>query len=110
MRVAVGRRERSEDRLAMPKRRGRTADHEAVAIREPVDPATRSDIHELDPVCVERLRTAHRIAKVRVAAVDDDVPSFEMRDELPDGALDRSACRDHYPQDPAWRQLPGDIR
>src|SRR5436190_8062810 len=71
--VALGRREGPKDRLAVLERGGRGTDHEAVADRQAPDPAARPDVHELDPLVLERLGPAQGVAEVRVAAVNDDV-------------------------------------
>jgi len=73
----------------MLKRRGRCADHQAVAELEAPDSAARPDVHKLDPLLLQGLRTAQRVREVRVAAVDDDVALGEMWHELLESALDR---------------------
>src|SRR5258705_21310 len=104
VRVAVGWREVLENRLAVLDRGRCASDHEAVAERETPYPAARPNVHELDALLLEGLRTTQRVAEVRIPAVDEDVSAREMRNELLDGAFDRSS-RHHDPNDSPRGQL-----
>ena len=73
VRVAVVGRQREEDWLAVLHRTLTAADHQAVAVLESPDTAARSAVDELDSLFCERFRAPHRVVKVRVAAIDDNV-------------------------------------
>ena len=56
--VAVWRRERPKNRLAMSERRRRGADHETITAFETPDAAARPDVDELDALGLKRLGAA----------------------------------------------------
>ena len=62
--VAVRRRQRPKNRLAMLERRRRGTDHETVTVLEAPDAAARPDVDELDSLGVERRGAAQRVAEI----------------------------------------------
>src|SRR5512141_1299176 len=73
VRVAVGWRERLEDRVAQLEGFIGGADHQAIAILQSPDAAASPRVDELDSVFVQLRTPTHRVVKVRVAAIDDPV-------------------------------------
>ena len=109
VRIAVWRSQRLENGFAVAERRGRRTDHETVADRQAPDAAARAGVHELETLCLERLRPAHRVAEIRVATVDDDVSAGEMGHELLDRALHGWTGRHHHPGHTPTGELPAGI-
>ena len=88
---------------------GVTADHHAVALLQPPDPAGHAGVEEADALLRRLGGAALRVAEVRVAAVDDDVAVLEQAEDRLEGVLGRVAGRDHQPHDAGLRELRGEL-
>src|SRR4030095_7619677 len=69
------------------------------ALAAPV-PAARPDVHVLDTLRLELLRTADVVDVVGIASIDEDVPPREVGQQLADRRVD-APRRDHQP-DRSW--------
>ncbi len=74
----------------------RAADHQAVAALEAPDAAAGAHVDVVDALGGEFFGAADVVDVVGVAAVDEDVAGFEMRDDLGDGVVD-GCGGDHEP-------------
>ena len=110
MQVAVGRRERAEDRLERRDHLAIAADHQAEAVREAPDAAGRPGIDVADAVLGQLRVAADVVVEVRVAAVDDRVAGLQVLQQLLDLRLRRGAGRDHDPGRPRLRELRDELR
>src|SRR5215469_5327638 len=102
-------RQRLEDRIEVLHCRHRSADHHAITTLQPPDTAAGSDIDVMDSFRRERFRPAYVVNVVRVAAVDENVATLEMRREIGDGRVD-DPRRDHQPHRPRFLELAHEIR
>ena len=105
--VAVGRRERFEDRFVAPENFQVAADHQAVAELEAPDAAAGAGIDEMQLLRGEHGGAADVVVKVGIAAVDDRVAGLEQLRQLVDRAFGRIARGHHHPY-AARRLEPGD--
>src|SRR5262249_58897404 len=69
----------------------RAADHHAVAALQTPYAAAGPDIHIVNTLCGAHLRTADIIFEIRVAAVDDCIPSLHEREQGLHSGLGRIA-------------------
>ena len=104
VRVAILRRQRGEDRLAVLHRRVAAADHQAVAVLQSPDAAARAAVDELDLRLGELAAAADRVVEVGIAAVDDDVAGGQHGSQRGDRLVDRIAGRHHDPDDARRRE------
>src|SRR4030095_6023678 len=72
---------RRADRIEVLDHSGLAADHQAIPAVASPDAAAGPDVHVVDALACERLRAADVIDVIRIAALDQDVPWSEMRQE-----------------------------
>src|SRR2546426_5845308 len=96
-RVAILGRERLEDRLEPPARRLGSAHHEAIAGREPPDPARSARVDEMDLALGEPRRAPHGVLVVGISAVDDRVIRPEQGSQVAEDLLGRLSRGNHDP-------------
>src|SRR5207302_2551622 len=107
--VAVGRRQRLEDRLDLFED-GLVATHHQVEadFRSP-DATADAAIQEFHLLRSQRFSAAHRVFVVRVAAIDDDVSRIKDPGQSLNGVIDRWAGGDHQPEDARWLEFLTEI-
>ncbi len=99
VRVAFGRRERQENRLAVRHLLVVAADHQAVAFFEAPDAAARPRVDQRNALGFTVGVQPQPIFIVAVAAVDDDPALAHQIGELMDGLVRRCTRGYHYPRD-----------
>src|SRR4030095_8618935 len=107
--VAGARGQGREDRVEVLDHRRFAADHQAVAALTSPDAAAGSDVHVVDALGAELLRTPDVVDVVGIAAVDEDVSGREKGHEVVDGRIN-SRRRHHQPDGPRRLQLLHEIR
>ena len=85
------------------------ADHDAVALSKAPDPTGDAHIDELNTLRLCLLGMAHRVPKVRVATVDEDVSVLEQRQQSLKHHLRGLAGGDHQPDDPRLLESRGEL-
>ena len=98
-----------EDRVEPFHGRIVAADHHAVASFESPDAAAGAHVHVMDLFGGKVLRPANVVDVIRVAAVDEDVASFEQRREIGNASV-HGRGRHHQPNRPRFLQLRHEIR
>src|SRR6266542_1560904 len=109
VRPTVRRRERVEQRPDDLDGVGRTPDHHAVADLEAPDPAGDADVEVPEAARAVAFGAPHRIAEVRVPAVDEYVTWARVGREALERFVGRRARRDHRPQDPRRAELRDEL-
>ena len=107
--IAIGRRQRLEDWLAEFESLRRCADHQAISVGEAPDPTARSGIDEVNSLRLQIGGTPHRIAIIRVSAVDDHIAFGQTRQQRCNSLFNRFACRYHDPDDARTLELGRDV-
>src|SRR6266550_4000393 len=98
MRIAIFRSERLEDRLDALHWYVVPADHQAEADLETPDSTRDARVDEVQLVCLRLAVTSLRVAKVRVAAVDDRVALVGERQQVLEDVLGDLPGRHHHPE------------
>src|SRR5262249_3513421 len=98
-----------EYRIEVPHCRRRSSNHHAITALQPPHAATGSDIDIMDSLRRDRLRPADVVNVIRVAAVDENVATLEVRREIGDRLVD-DPCRDHQPYRPRLIELAHQVR
>ena len=80
------------------------ANHHAVTPLQPPDTAAGADINVMDALGCEFLGATNVVNVVRIAAVNQDVASLQIRHDVGDGLVDH-CCRHHQPDRARLLQL-----
>src|SRR5690348_9264870 len=97
--IAVLRRERLEDRLAVLEGLALATDHQAVADLEAPDATARAHVQEVQAGVFHLFGVPDGILPVGVATVNDDVAGLEQVHHVMDGIVRHLAGRHHQPDD-----------
>ena len=107
--VAAPRRQRREQRIEVLHDIGVAADHHAIAAFQPPNAAAGADVDEMNVPGFELLRPANIVNVIRVAAVDQNVAGFKMRQQIGDDAIHGSG-RYHQPDNARLDQFLDEVR